>query len=271
MKCRDTERLSVEFLSGRLDHETRRAVEAHLESCAACREAMNGLGNAWIRLGELPMDEPGPGLRGRFETALSSEKRKAASAGRPAAGRAESVFPSAGRPFTAFVPAFGLPLALILLGFIAGFSVRGVLHGNDKTTVLRAEVADMKRMLTLSLLNQPASADRLQGVQVSREVAGPDASVQEALLNALNGDPSVGVRLAAVDALYLVGDRPSIRAQLVRSLERQKSPIVQIQIIDLLVDIRERKALDALRFLIRSGSTNPSVRQHAQWGIQQLT
>jgi hypothetical protein len=270
MKCRDTERLSVEFLSGRLDPEKKRAVEAHLESCTACRESVNRLRPVWNSLGGLPVSDPGPGLRGRFDAALTSEKRKSASSGHPAAGRAESVFRPAARRFGRFVPAYGLPLALILLGFIAGFSIRGALTGKGDTVALRSEIAEMRGMLTLSLLNQPASSDRLRGAQVSRQVTDPDASVQEALLNALNSDPSVGVRLAAVDALYLVGDRPSVRAELVRALKRQTSPIVQIQIIDLLVELRERKALDALRFLVRNGSTNPSVRQHAEWGVQQL-
>jgi hypothetical protein len=266
MRCRDVERLSVGYLSGRLDPESAGTLEAHLESCAACRETVNGMRNVWTRLGDLPLSEPDARLRGRFEAALTGEKRKAGAAGRPG-----SASPYAERPFGRFVPAFGLPLALVVLGFIAGFSVRGALRADGENAGLRAEVADMKRMLTLSLLNQPASADRLRGVQVGREVAGPDASVQQALLDALNGDPSVGVRLAAVDALYRVGDRPSVRAELIRSLGLQTSPIVQIQIIDLLVDIRERKALDALRFLIHSGFTNPSVKQHAEWGIRQLT
>jgi hypothetical protein len=266
MKCRDLERLSVECLSGRLDPETERALRLHLESCASCREAFRGMQTAWTLLGGLPSVEPDPRLGGRFEAALSAEKRRARAAGHLAAASAPR-----GRLFGRFVPAFGLPLALVLLGFVSGFLVRGGLNGNGETAGLRAEVTDMKRMLALSLLTQSASADRLLGAQVGREVARPDESVQRALLDALDGDPSVAVRLAAVDALHPVGDRPEVRAELVRALARQTSPIVQIQIIDLLVDVRERKALDALRSLVRDGSANPSVRQHAEWGIRELT
>ena len=271
MKCREMESLTVDSLSGRLDPKKKGAVEAHLESCAACRESLGRLREVWNRLADLPVSDPGPGLRERFDAALSEEKRKAAASGGTSVRRPFAGFRFGERLFGGPVPAFAVPLSLVVLGFLAGFSVRGALPGNGETAVLRSEVSEMRHMLTLSLLNQPASSDRLRGVQVSRQVPDPDASVQEALLNALNHDSSVGVRLAAVDALYLVGDRPSVRAELIRSLEQQNSPIVQIQIIDLLVEIRERKALDALRFLIRSGSTNPSVKQHAEWGIRQLT
>jgi HEAT repeat protein len=105
---------------------------------------------------------------------------------------------------------------------------------------------------------------------VSREAEKTDASVLDALLNTLNGDPSTNVRLAAVDALYIFRDQPRVREALVQLLERQKSPLVQISIIDLLVEIREQKAMDALRFLIQNERTNPSVREHAEWGIRQL-
>jgi len=56
----------------------------------------------------------------------------------------------------------------------------------------------------------------------------------------------------------------------VRSLERQSSPLVQISIIDLLVEIREQKALKALRFLTRNENANRHVRERAEWGIHQL-
>ena len=258
MKCRDLESLSVEYLSNRLHDEKRRTVDAHLSACASCRRTIELAQKAWSRLDGLPLADPGSGLRTRWKALLAAEKRNA---------RMNPAIPA-----KAWRPAFGfaLSLAFIAVGFIAGFLLRGILFGTGDVSALRSEVSDMRAMLTVSLLDRPSSADRLFGVQVSKRVSKPDSSVLNALFNALNQDPSTGVRLATVDALYLFRDRAGVREALIRSLERQSSAIVQVQIIDLLVEIRDRKALDALRLLIQNGATHPSVREHAEWGIQKL-
>ena len=169
-------------------------------------------------------------------------------------------FAPSSRPFLRPAFGFALPLALLALGFLGGFTVRGVLPGKSDVSVLRSEVTEMRRMLTLSLLNQETASERLRGVQVSRLAEKTDGSVLDALLNTLNGDPSTNVRLAAVDALFLFDERPKVREALVQSLERQNSPLVQISIIDLLVEIREQKAMKALRLLMQNDG-NGSARQ----------
>jgi hypothetical protein len=270
MKCKDIELLSVEYFSDRLDPEKKKELETHLSACAGCRAAIDPAKKAWSRLDGLAEAEPGPALRARFDAMLSAEKRSLAAAPTGRFRRRKSIFDPP--RWTSLRPSIGfaVPLALLGIGFLGGFAVHGALAGKGDVSVLRSEVTEMRRMLTLSLLRQSSSSERLRGVQVSRRVEKPDASVLEALLNTLNGDRSPNVRLAAVDALYLFRDRPRVREALVQSLELQNSPLVQISIIDLLVEMREQKALNALRFLIQNDKTNKSVRERAEWGIQQL-
>jgi hypothetical protein len=272
MKCGDVERLSVEYLSNRLDPDKRKEMEAHMLKCGTCQGTLERKKEIWTLLGRLPHAEPGPDMRSRFEAMLSAEKSKAAIAQIPPVMTAKpdrrplgGLF---GRP--AFGFGFALSLTLVLLGFLAGFAIRSAVSGNGEVSGLRSEVTEMRQLLTLSLLNQTSSAERLHGVQWSKQTQKPDKSVLEALLNTMENDPSTNVRLAAVDALYLFKENSRVREALLRSLERQKSPMVQIQIIDLLVEIREQKALNALRFLIQSDKTYPSVKEHAEWGIKQL-
>jgi anti-sigma factor RsiW len=268
MKCRDIELLSIEYFSNRLDPERKKEVEAHLSVCGACRRTVNMTKDAWTKLDKLPLAKPSPALRARFDAMLSAEKRNIAG---EQIGR--GIKPKFRLPgWLPARPAFGFALSfvLVVLGFLVGFAVRSAISGNGDVSNLRSEITEMRQMLTLSLLNQTSSVERLRGVQWSRQTQKPDKPVLDALLNTLDSDPSTNVRLAAVDALYLFKDRPFVRDVLVRSLERQKSPLVQIQIIDLLVEIREQKALNALRFLIQNDKTNPSVKEHAEWGIKQL-
>jgi hypothetical protein len=107
-------------------------------------------------------------------------------------------------------------------------------------------------------------------VQYSTRVIQPSETLLEALLETLRSDPSVNVRLAAVEALYLFSDRPGVREALIGALSEEASPLMQIAIIDLLVAVREKRALDALRLLMKDQETDPTVKEHARERIEEL-
>jgi HEAT repeat protein len=90
------------------------------------------------------------------------------------------------------------------------------------------------------------------------------------LVNTLNTDPNINVRLAAVEALYLFRNQPGVRDNLTNSLALQDSPLVQVALIDLLVEIREQRASEALKALIKNEKLNPDVKKLAEQGIKQL-
>ena len=64
-----------------------------------------------------------------------------------------------------------------------------------------------------------------------------------ALLETVNYDDTVDVRLAAVDALRRLSTEAEVRARLASALDRQDSPLVQIALIDALSDSRSPQAL----------------------------
>ena len=110
----------------------------------------------------------------------------------------------------------------------------------------------------------------MQGVNYSTQVERPDPEISAALLHALRFDNSVDVRLAALDALRRYKDDRQVRAGLLTALQDQQSPLVQIALIDLFVEMREGDAKDRLRHIEQDTKVNPAVRQRAHWGIQQL-
>jgi HEAT repeat protein len=128
----------------------------------------------------------------------------------------------------------------------------------------------MRQTVALSLLNQTSATERLQGISYSTGVTNPRPQTLEALVQTLDSDPNPNVRLAAVEALYLFRSRPGIKDSLVRSLAIQDSPIVQVALIDLLVEIRDARAAAALEALIKNDKLNPDVKKLAEQGIKQL-
>jgi HEAT repeat protein len=125
-------------------------------------------------------------------------------------------------------------------------------------------------MVAISLQKQQSASERLRGVSLTSQVSRPDPEFLATLIHTLNYDPNVDVRLAAVDALSRFAEEPAVRDGLVRSLPKQDSPMVQISLIDLLVQLHERQSIEVLKQLTNDANQNQQVRQRAQWGLQKL-
>src|SRR5260370_1352428 len=63
MKCEQISELLPDYLQGSLSPDQLHTVEAHLEQCADCSEETA----LWQKLSLLPVDQPGPEPRARFE------------------------------------------------------------------------------------------------------------------------------------------------------------------------------------------------------------
>ena len=72
---------------------------------------------------------------------------------------------------------------------------------------LRGQVENLRQMVALSMLQQQSPSARMRGVTYSEKIAQPDPQVLDALLQAVNHDSNVNVRLSAVDALAEVRHR----------------------------------------------------------------
>ncbi|MFH1940510.1 MAG: HEAT repeat domain-containing protein [bacterium] len=268
MTCEKIKGMLPDYLTGRLDPEKRKPIGEHLSECAACQSAFERMNGAWQELDRLPEEEPSAALRSRFYAMLPAEKARAKEKV-SLAKRMES-WVAAWWPKRPAIQ-FALSVALLIVGLVLGSRFQWGTQRNGEMAQLRDEVRDMRQMVSMSLLKQPLSIDRLRGVSFSTRVEEPDESLLSALLATLNEDPNVNVRLAAVDALFLFADHQIVRDALIASLSKQTSPLVQIALIDLLAQIRETQSLEALKELIQDQKINPTVKQHAETRIEELT
>jgi HEAT repeat protein len=73
-----------------------------------------------------------------------------------------------------------------------------------------------------------------------------------------------------VDALHAFGSSPVTREAIIQSIPKQDAPLVQIKLIDLLVDLREKEAVPELEKLVQDETKNESVREYAKSAIGKL-
>jgi len=270
MKCTEAKiRLADLLQESSGDVEVER-VREHLASCPACWQEWQELHETWARLGLLPEEQPSQNLRSEFYRRLEASRRELAqSEQRLWRELLRSLLPELRR----LTPAMRLAAAVLVVavGFGTGFFMgRGGENGSGKIERLSREVDNLQQQMTLSLLSQPSASARLQGISLTSRVQEPDPSLIAALLDTLDNDPSVNVRLSAVDALYLFSGREDVKTALTASLARQTSPLVQIALIDLLVSLKEKQAATALKKLLNDKKIIPEVQQRAQLGISKI-
>jgi HEAT repeat protein len=92
----------------------------------------------------------------------------------------------------------------------------------------------------------------------------------QALLNTLDGDPNVNVRLAAAEALFSFRRVAAARQGLLRSLQEQDSPLVQLALIDYVVRLDEPESPQVIRKFLRKPLVNPAVSKEAEKSLGQL-
>jgi hypothetical protein len=266
--CEQARELMAAAWMRELDDRAEVSLRRHLDGCATCAAEMTALATVWDRLGDLPVPEPGLAMRVRWEQAMESLT------GQSHTGQARYREPKRSwwRVVWPANPAWQMAVAALCL--VAGLGAGAWLqkgHGErDEVARLREEVANTKEMVALSLLQQQSAVDRLRGVDYSSRMSSLEPQVVTALIQAVNRDSNVNVRLAAIDALSRVANNTQVRESMQTSLGEQDSPMVQAALIDYLVQARDQKAVGALRDLVARPDVNPTVRQRATYAVDRL-
>jgi anti-sigma factor RsiW len=75
MSCKNIESALIAYLDGKARENERRDVEAHLETCAACRTRAEEFRRVWSVLDEVPAVEPSLGFDARVRQRVAAEPR----------------------------------------------------------------------------------------------------------------------------------------------------------------------------------------------------
>lgn len=165
---------------------------------------------------------------------------------------------------------------LLLVGFSAGqFLSNGSGASTEQVAALQQEVQQMKEALMYGGNYRQASAgERLSAVKLSSELPSSngklDQQITDILIYTMNNDKSVNVRVAAAEALFRFRENPQIQRALVNALSEQGDPQMQIMLIDMLVQMKARGALNEMNKLLVNANTRDIVRDRLKAGIAEL-
>ena len=263
----------IDYLDQGLDPATAATIRQHLETCAACSREMQELKELLTTMKDSPREMPPPALRESFDTMLQSELNMLTTA------NIIQEFPAEERPRKKLLP-FSSPVwkvaaaAILLAGGIGiGAALRTkpeTVSTADQLSALRKEVKEMKEQVLFSLIDDESASQRIKAVSYAEGMASPDQQVIDALMNTLNYDKNVNVRLASLYSLARFSDRKPVRDSLVASLSRQTEPIIQVVLINLLTEKRETRAIAPIKDILTNKKTLKEVRDAAQRSLKVL-
>lgn len=262
MNCKEIQENMPGFIDGSVDGDLHEVIVAHLNQCPVCIEELNKLMRIEGQIAAVRPEELPPLANARFEASLKEEKRKQ----NPTYSIQWRVdlnrYP---------VSRIAAGLALLILGGFLGYIIRPSAHSDNELVSLRQEMAEMKNLVVLSMLKQESASERIKAVSLVNDIPKPDPKLIEVLINTLNTDKNVNVRLAAAQALSKYLNEKSVSDALVKSLALQTEPMVQIMLINLVVEAKNAEAPAELKRFVQRNDIMKEVKSYATQGIKNLS
>ena len=257
------------YVNGTLDDATFRRVKEHLAACGDCRQECEALAALWNELGRSPEEQPAASLEKNFHHMLRVYEQGLRHAGLIAErqrgkGYLHRMF--FGRPALQL----GFAVVILAIGLLLGYSLDGSGRNSREMAELHEEVRGLRNLLTVSLLHQESASERLKGVSWSSRLEGRDPDITAALVNTMKHDRNVNVRLAALDALTRDIGSTDVRREIIHTLPQQTSPLMQIALADVLVQLNDKDSREVLQQVLKKPDLHPAVRKRIMLGIQQI-
>ncbi len=255
---------AMDYLSGNMSEKDSVQFEALLKANENYRKEFEVLVDAWAQIEKLDAPEPSTKMDEAFFEILSKETGK---------NRAGSFWQKSWELIlSVWQPKLAYSLLLVGIGLGIGYvlSTNNLFDGKQDLVEVDPETKEVRQRLVLTLLEQPSANQRLQGVSEANKIVKVDSIVVKALLQTLNNDPNVNVRLAAIESLTNYVDDPLVRQGLVQSIGHQESPILQVTLANLMVALQEKASIEPFRQLLKEKALDTTVKKKIKNSIESI-
>jgi hypothetical protein len=261
MEKEKLESLLIDYIDNRLNSIDRQTIEKELVSNPAAYKLYEELKEVMYVMDKSARIEPSAALKTNFDNML----KEALASSR----KTKTIF---------FQPAFyraAAAVALLIIGGGIGFLLSK--QNDERLAQIEKQLEQNNLQLEatrhmISMMENPESASqRIQGVNVAMKSERADDEIVEILTKTMNEDPNTNVRLAALEALGKFSSDPAVRKVLISSFAKQKDPVVQIALIQLMVQLKEKGIVNDLKRMVDDAKTMKAVKDEAYSGILRLS
>lgn len=252
-----TQQQVLDYIEGKLSEAERKQIEQRLNEDAEVRTWYEQVKEMNSAINSSKEWKPSTALRESFHALLQQEIETEQ--------KAKTIF---------FNPVFyRVAAAVVLLITIGGI---GFWYSKQEAKdaeilALRKEMEATRALVFAMLENDQSASQRMMGVKAAYETTRKDDAIVNALIKVMNEDANMNVRLSAVEALGKFSNEQIVQTALIESLPRQTDPAVQIALIQVLVQMKERGAVESLQKIIEDETVLESVKDEAHAGIIKLS
>lgn len=252
MKCSESQEKLSQFIEGSLSEVANSEIENHLKTCANCQKELDEMTSFLSFLDNQEMEIPSASLKANFDKMLATEIE---------INQPKVVQLQPQQNWKSF-----LKIAASITIVISAF-----LFGKYQTTISQiASAKQENKNEVLAMLENNSASKRILAVTNAEEFSKKDTKIIQALINRLFFDKNTNVRLAAVETLYKFSSEEIVRDALIKSLETEKNASVQIELIQILAKIQEKRAIIPMEKILTNKETPEFVKQEVQINLPNL-
>ncbi len=165
------------------------------------------------------------------------------------------------RRFPRVALAAALAIALVGVGWAVGqWGAQPAPAPVSRIAELERQVRELHESLASTLLTSSSAADRLRGLDLASRLVDLRPTLAETVGRLAITDSSVGVRLAALEALYLHSASDLARERLLDVIGGKQPPLVQSRWIDVASALADPRAVELLRELADRDAIDPLLK-----------
>lgn len=130
----------------------------------------------------------------------------------------------------------------------------------------RQERLEIRDNLVLALDESETNSSRLEAIyNIEDQYANEkeDEKILNAFFKILHEDSDANSKTAVIDALLKFPENARVRNELIKALENEKEPLVQLKLIKSVAKLREERAKAPLRKIIEDEESLPLVKGNA--------
>jgi len=168
-------------------------------------------------------------------------------------------------PLTRNIFRVAASVAFLVIGFAAG--VWYSQHPENNEISLNKIQANNQVSHVFTHFQKASASEQIKLISQVSQRSNTNEKVLQALIYTLNNDDNVNVRMAAAEALFHFKKEQPAREALIQALKRETDPNMQITLIDMLVKMREKKAVNVMQVLLMKNHLDKIVRNELEQGI----
>lgn len=249
MKCKEIEHKLPEYLEGSLTEVVNFEIEKHLKICKNCQQELKELTTFLSILENDKMETPSANLKLNFDKMLAQEI---------AENKTKVISLKQKTDWKTFIKV-AASILIVFSAFLLGKYQPDTLSSKEKNT---AEV--------LTLLEDSSASKRILAVTNAEEFTNKDTKIIEALINRLFFDKNTNVRSAAAEALSKFTSEEMVKIALIKSLETEEDSSIQIELIRILTQIQEKRAVKPMQELLKNEETPQYVKLQVKQNLPNL-